>query len=729
VTARLELRRPVPPVEGRPAGTWHAGELTDALRRLGAREGDVMMLHVHAEALGRLTPGDGMDGHATLLAAARAAVGDTGTILCPTYTFSFCRQELFDRDETPTAGGPWSPSAGFLEYFRKRPDAVRSRDPIHSIAGQGPRAVELLSDAAATCFGVGSVFDRLVQADALVCLIGLPLEEATIRHHAEETAGVPFRFRKLFTGQVREGGVVRKQGWVYHVRIMAENAMQDGRRLEAEAIRRDVARRVTVGAGDVIGSRARSLHDLTLELLESDPWATARGPAGDPAELERARVGGRRFDVALPPNASMPAMIDALWALPRDIVSDGYDAALAALATQFPMTIHEYPTGMECWSWLVPEKWTCHEAWLETLDGRRIFSYADHPLHVVSYSLPFEGVVTRDELRSHLFVHPCLPDAVPFVFKYYERTWGLCCSATLRDSLQDEHYRVVIRTTFSHGTLKVGEVIVPGRTDDTFVLCAHLCHPAMTNDDLTGVVVGLDVMRTLRAGPPPRCTVRFLIVPETIGSIAYLSRHAELIPRLRGGLFLEMLGRNAPHGLQLSFDGSTRADRCGVHALQERDPAGWTTPFRSLAGNDERQFNAPGVRVPMLSLTRQLPPAHPDFPYREYHSSADTPDLVPPGSLEASRDLVLRMLEIFDADVTPTPRYAGEICCSRYGIHVDAATDPAGNRALFDVLFLIDGTRSVVQIADQCGVPFASVAGIVAQLRAHGLVMEQPCAS
>ena len=116
-----------------------------------------------------------------MLAAARAAVGLAGTILVPTYTFSFCRQEPFDAERTPTVGGPWSPSAGFLEYFRQLPDAVRSRDPIHSIAGQGPRARELLTGVAPTCFGEDSVFDRLVRADALVCLIGLPLEEATLR--------------------------------------------------------------------------------------------------------------------------------------------------------------------------------------------------------------------------------------------------------------------------------------------------------------------------------------------------------------------------------------------------------------------------------------------------------------------------------------------------------------------------------------------------------------------
>src|SRR5262249_8343804 len=221
-----------------------------------------------------------------------------------------------------------------------------------------------------------------------------------------------------------------------------------------------------------------------------------------------------------------------------------------------------------------PERWSCREAWLETLDGRRLFSYADHPLHVVSYSLPFEGVVTREELLRHLHVHPTLPDAIPFMFKYYERDWGLCCSRNERDAVHESQYRVLIRTDFSFGRLKVGEVVVPGESAETIVLCAHLCHPAMVNDDLTGVVVGIDVVRSLLARPRGQYTYRLLIVPETIGSIAHLSHHPDLIPLMRGGLFLEMLGRDHPHGLQLSHHRDTPVDRCFSESLRNQHPAG-----------------------------------------------------------------------------------------------------------------------------------------------------------
>ncbi len=246
-------------------------------------------------------------------------------------------------------------------------------------------------------------------------------------------------------------------------------------------------------------------------------------------------------------DSSLLDLIEELWLLKRDIVSDGFDRALYRLAEEVPMSIHEYPTGETCWTWLVPEKWTCRTAYLETLQGQRLIDYSDHPLHVVSYSLPFEGVVSRAELLDHLHTHPTLADALPYVFKYYERDWGLCASQSLRDSLTEESYRVVIRTEFEPGTLKVGEVVIPGQVNQCVMLVAHLCHPAMANDDLTGVAVGIEVARELLegslSGAMPYYTYRLLILPETIGSVAYLSHHEQLIPKMAAGLFLEMLGK------------------------------------------------------------------------------------------------------------------------------------------------------------------------------------------
>jgi aminopeptidase-like protein/aminoglycoside N3'-acetyltransferase len=717
------------------AEAYAEADLLAALRAAGLVCGDLVYVQVSLETVG---PGPGAAASpdtrgAMLLRVLRKAVGPAGTLVLPTYTFSFCWGEVFDMERGATPGGDWSTSADVLEYARRMPGAVRSGDPIHSAVAIGPAAASLMKDLAPSCFGEDCLQHRLRQAGGKICMIGTGPHEATMVLHAEVMSGVPFRYKKLFTGEIREDGGTRREGWTYDVRVRCPNTALDADRILRESTRAGVVRRAAIGQDALYVMDAQPFYDFLCEKLAADPWFTVTGPpVADLVALDTRRVASEApvpvtaaaEAPVLPRDASMEAIVQELWMTRRDIVSDGYDAALSALATQVPLRIHEYPTGTECFTWFVPEKWTCHEAWLETMDGRRLFSYDDHPLHVVSYSLPFDGIVTRDELLPHLYVHDTLPDAIPFMFKYYDRDWGLCCSRRLRDTLRDERYRVHIHTSFSYGTLKVGEVIVPGATDETIVLAAHLCHPGMATDDLSGVVVGIDVMRALlRPTPAPRrYTYRLLIVPETIGSLAYLSDHPDLIPRMKGGLFLEMLGLDNPHALQRSLAANTDVDACFVAALQRHDPSGWTAPYRELLGNDERQFNAPGVRVPMLSLMRVLPTTALDYPYPEYHSSDDTPAIVSTTRLEESRDLVLRMIETLERDRVPINRFAGEVCCSRYGLHIDWSREPEAHWSMFTIMDLIDGTRSIMQIATEAGQSIEAVKQVLDPLEARGLI-------
>jgi aminopeptidase-like protein/aminoglycoside N3'-acetyltransferase len=702
---------------------WSQADLARALRSTGLESGDTVYFQVCAETLG---PAEGVgsdeDLCRLLLGALQDVVGEDGTILAPAFTFSFCRQEVFSPEESPTLVGPWNTFTAFPDYLHRLPGALRSKDPIFSTAGIGPRAAELLTNLPRVCLGEDSVHDRLRRAGGKICILGVGLYECIFRHYVESVSRVPWRFDKLFTGRIREGGAERKEGWLYNVRIRASNGDPAGEPLEALAREKGICRSAPVGEGELVTVEAEEFFQFTSDQIRRNPWYTARGPAGDPVAIEEARTDGPAPAAPLPPNASMDQIIESLWELPRDILSNGYDAALKALATQVPMKIHEYPTGTQCWTWIVPEKWTCHEAYLETMDGQRLFSYADHPLHVVSYSLPVDRVVTRDELLRHLHVHPRIPEAVPFIFKYYERDWGLCCSRVQREALTEDRYRVVIRTSFSYATMKVGEIVIPGETEESVVLEAHLCHPHMVNDDMTGVAVAIDVARALRARKNRRYTYRILIVPETIGTVAFLSHNEHLIPRMKAGLFLEMLGKGLPHSLQSSLFANSEADECFELALAAGDPEGWVGPFGMVIGNDEKQFNGPGVRIPMLSLSRVLPASHPDHPYREYHSSHDTPAILAPGSLEASRDLVLSMLDTFESNRVPVNRFKGEVFCSRYGIHIDWYKDPEGNVAFFSVMARIDGTRTIAEIAREIRVPFERVRGIVADLAGRGLV-------
>ena len=90
--------------------------------------------------------------------------------------------------------------------------------------------------------------------------------------------------------------------------------------------------------------------------------------------------------------------ISKIYKLKRDIISDGYDHALDIIKKYIPIKVHEYPTGTKCWTWTIPEKWTCEEGYVETLNGERIIDYNENPLSIASYSEPIDEIVTKDLL-------------------------------------------------------------------------------------------------------------------------------------------------------------------------------------------------------------------------------------------------------------------------------------------------------------------------------------------
>jgi aminopeptidase-like protein len=414
----------------------------------------------------------------------------------------------------------------------------------------------------------------------------------------------------------------------------------------------------------------------------------------------------------------------------RSILGPGYDRALERIGQELRLDVHEVPSGEQVWTWQVPDAWDAREAYFAA-DGRRWADFAEHPLHLWSYSLPFRGRVTREELLRHVTTNVDRPDAIPFDFRYYARDWGFCLPHTQLSELTADEYDVVIDTVDFPGSLKVGEHVIPGESDDSVLIVAHLCHPAQANDDLAGVAVSVEVAKRL-AGRPRRRTLRFLYLPEHIGSVAYLSRNEELIPTFRYGLFLEMLGLTQPHALQHSRQTDTAIDRALLLALREAGEEFVTGDFMRVICNDEQVINGPGVEIPCPSLSRARATspddtsAYPQFaagiPYPEYHTSDDSMEIVDPESLERSVQVVVRALEILDADLYPHRRYRGTVQLSRYGLWVDWRLDRELNEKLDYFMWSFEGDKSLSRIALDTDLPFDAVRGYVDRFVEAGLV-------
>jgi aminopeptidase-like protein len=463
-------------------------------------------------------------------------------------------------------------------------------------------------------------------------------------------AQVPFRFKKVFTGYVCDQGKMEYERWIYFAAPFVANCNPDGMRLEKKARLLDKCKSVQVGRSEIICLDAQEYFELGLFELAKDPWFSAKGPPCDRTQiiqLENERVGGRTYDVNLRPNTSMDEVIKALWFLPRDLVSAGIDASIQALVSQVPMTIHEFPTGIECGTQVIPEKWTCLDAYVETLSGNRVFSYADSYLHVTSYSQPFDGTVKRDELLQHLSVHPSIEDAIPYHSLSDRREWGLCCSKKMKNGLNEEFYRVVIRTAFSYSTLKVGEITVRGKSNECIMFCVHLDHPAQVNDGLSGVVVGIDVIRAIKRSANNHYSYLLLIIPDNIGLTAYLNQRKELLNTIKCFVFLDMLGTGYPHLFQLTSNGDSEFERHCIDILNTIKDKDDEVRIAAQATDNENWQTEFNINFPILSILRckkNVDPAD-NYLYPEHHTNFDSPEIIDHKKMNGSRDIILELID------------------------------------------------------------------------------------
>jgi len=411
----------------------------------------------------------------------------------------------------------------------------------------------------------------------------------------------------------------------------------------------------------------------------------------------------------------MMKLIEDLWMKNRSLVNDGYDEALHYIGDIIDLKIHEIPSGTECWTWVVPEKWVINEAYI-MCGERKIIDFKEHPLHVLSYSLPVDKEVSKEELLKHLHWREDRPNAIPFEFKYYERDWGFCIQHSRLKELTEDKYKVFIDSKFEKGTLKVGDFTIKGETDETVVLIAHLCHPAQVNDDLAGVAVLVDIAEEM-SRRRHHYTYKFLLVPETIGSVAYLSQNEDIIPGLKYGIFLEMPGNDNIHALQLTRQGNTRLDRLARYMMKKNLSDFREGAFRQVVGNDEMVFNGPGVDVPMISISR--------YPYPEYHTSDDNPGIITEERLVETKELILKTINILDRDYIPQRTFKGPVFLSRYGLWVDWRVDPELNNNLELIMLSLEGDESIFDIAEKLDMDFDVVYDYVNKFLDKGLVVKR----
>jgi aminopeptidase-like protein len=415
--------------------------------------------------------------------------------------------------------------------------------------------------------------------------------------------------------------------------------------------------------------------------------------------------------------AELHELITELFPVCRSLTGDGVRATLARLQRIVPLQIHEVASGTPVFDWTVPDEWNVRDAWIQNDRGERVVDFHRSNLHVVSYSVPVRARLPLSELASRLHSLPDRPDSIPYRTAYYDRDWGFCLSHRERERLADAEYDVCIDATLAPGALTYGEFVVPGTAAGEVLVSAHLCHPSLANDNLSGVAVAVMLARRV-ARRQPRLSWRFLFLPGTIGPITWLARNPDARERIVAGLVLSGVGDRGSPTYKESRSGSAPIDQAARVVLGNR-PAARIRPFVPW-GYDERQYCSPGFDLPMGCLMRT-----PGGEYPEYHTSDDDLSFVTPEHLADSYRLAAELLELAEADATyVNTAPMGEPQLGRRGLYGPGASDPSPDfqRAMLWVLNRSDGRESLLAIAGRAGLPFALLRRAATALESEGLL-------
>lgn len=401
------------------------------------------------------------------------------------------------------------------------------------------------------------------------------------------------------------------------------------------------------------------------------------------------------------------ACFDRLWPLLRSLTGEGVRQTHDILGELAPLERLELPSGTEVLDWRVPQEWVVREAYVVAPGGERILDVRENNLHLVNCSTAFRGRISREELDEHLYSLPDAPEAIPYVCSYYTPRWGFCLSQNQRDALAPGDYEVVVDCDHIDGSMTISEAVLPGESADEVLLSSYTCHPSLANNELSGPLVLMFLYRRLAQLSRRRLTYRFVLAPETIGAIAYLSQRGEhLLQHTVAGYVFTCLGMPGTYTYKKSRRGDSLADRAAITVLGQMKDAETSVREFWPSGSDERQYCSPGYNLPVGSIMR-VP--YGEFP--EYHTSMDNRDLISFPAMVESVDACFEICLALDMNVKfKSAVMHGEPHYTKWGLAPNRKEDLArpgynDRESLEWLLNLSDGEHGLLDISVKSGIP------------------------
>ncbi len=418
----------------------------------------------------------------------------------------------------------------------------------------------------------------------------------------------------------------------------------------------------------------------------------------------------------------MHSFAKKLWSFNRSLTGEGVRKSLALIKSEClsNLNIEAVPSGTKVFDWVVPPEWHVSKAYIITPEGKKICDFSLNNLHLVGYSIPFHGKMRLEELQKYLHSLPEQPNAIPYITSYYQERWGFCLTQEQRNVLANGEYEVVIDSKLFAGQLNYGELILPGESDQEIFLSTYICHPSMANNELSGPTIATYLAKWLSELKVRRYTYRFIFIPETIGSIVYLSKnYIHLKKKVFAGFNISCVGDERSYSYLPSRNGNTISDKVAKHVLKWIDPdyKCWTWLDR---GSDERQYCSPGIDLPIASILRTKYGQYP-----EYHTSLDNLDnVVTPKGLDGGYWALRKALEIIEKNKIYKVNILCEPQLGKRGLYPTLSTKESGRevKTMMNLLSFCDGEHSILEISEKINVPAWDLYELVEKLILHDLI-------
>ncbi len=416
-----------------------------------------------------------------------------------------------------------------------------------------------------------------------------------------------------------------------------------------------------------------------------------------------------------------------LFPLCRSITGKGTRDTLIKIKKFFPnLKIYSIKSGTKVFDWTIPSEWNITDAYLLDKNKKKIINFSKNNLHVVGYSRPINKTFTKTQILKKIYSLPGKPNAIPYITSYYKKDWGFCANNKIKNFIKKKYlnsdkFKAVIKSSFKkNGVLNYGELYIPGKSKQEILISTYICHPSMANNELSGPIVSMSLMEFFKKNKKKlNKSIRFVFIPETIGALTFLSKNlVKLKKNFIAGYNLTCLGDERMYSCMLSKYGDSVSDSSLILAFKRKKIKFKIFSFLKR-GSDERQYNSPGIDLPVTSFFRSK-----YHEYPEYHTSLDDFKIVTKKGVFGSYNVLKQAIEIIQKNTYPKAILHGEPMLGKRGLYSRLSKNNSWkkSRQLLDFLQYSDGTNSLNQISKLTKIKRGKLNSVLNTLKKFNLI-------